>query len=677
MLGYKDNYLLTLLVNSSFTLNIADIQKILGVSKRSVYYSIQNINEFLSQNKLPELQNIRNKGLYVDPKIKEYFQKEITSNLSSVYIFTPQERVAMQVLIIACNEGLVNVSFLEEVFLVSRNTIINDLKEVRKELSVYDLSLEFDQKIGYFIDGLEIQKRSVLIHIISKYDYLVKMNVYPLYKLDTYQDVIEIMNELEKSLQIKYAKHSLETLALFTSILSEHHFPPIKLKKEDENEIKNSQEYLMVKKLFKDIINPTDYEYITMYIRGLRLHYIDEKIAVEDDYIMDIVRFIVNEFSKITLVYFEQDDPIFSNLYYHIKPMLNRLKYGIILQNKLKEQIFESYPYITRVTKTVCLKLEEKIRYPVNDDDVSYIAMHFGGSLKRKHHNLETISILLVCLNGVATNKLLRKEIEHLFNNVNIIDAIRLEDVSKWKDDVDYIVSTIPINNAHVPSHKIIYVDGILSEIDKQKLYLLFQTHNKEKHKIIVDNIFKAIKSYIPSNKYDEVRKVIEDSITAENIFNHNKKERDEKPMLHDIVTQNDILFKDKVKTWEDAIFLGGEPLLKQRKIEKRYLEKVIKNVHELGPYIGIAPNVAISHARPEDGVNELGISILILKNPIYLNNQENKPVRILITLASPDNEVHLTALQELSQILMEDLDSLLNANNEKQVIELIKKYSK
>ena len=37
----------------------------------------------------------------------------------------------------------------------------------------------------------------------------------------------------------------------------------------------------------------------------------------------------------------------------------------------------------------------------------------------------------------------------------------------------------------------------------------------------------------------------------------------------------------------------------------------MIESVHEFGPYIVIAPEIAIAHARPDHNVNEVGLSLL------------------------------------------------------------------
>jgi mannitol/fructose-specific phosphotransferase system IIA component (Ntr-type) len=183
------------------------------------------------------------------------------------------------------------------------------------------------------------------------------------------------------------------------------------------------------------------------------------------------------------------------------------------------------------------------------------------------------------------------------------------------------------------------------------------------------------ILEYSPEGKVEEVRKLILNRLSKKN----NKVVQTEgknQYMLNDLIKNDKILFQNSVKDWEDAIKVSATPLLSKNIIEDRYVDKVISNVKELGPYICIAPNIAISHARPEDGANELGMSILILDEPTYFKENNERPARIIVTLAAPDNEKHLLALQQLSRLLMEDLDTLLAAKDKETVLELVKKYS-
>lgn len=676
MLDYKDNYLLNLLINSDYNLNISDIQKLLGVSQRSAYYSISKINDFLEIQGLPKLVNKRHEGILIDPLIKDKLRDTVSDSLSEMYVCTSQERIVLEILVLISKKDFININYLEELFDVSRNTIVNDIKEIRKMLKVYNLALEYDNFAGYCIEGLEIRKRSVILYLISNYEYLIKIKSFGLYTDEVVNDNLELLKILEKELNIKYVNTTLNYLAILIGIIKINELDPIVLNEDDQKVIESSHEFKAVRKIVGDYLEESEYYYLALHLLGLRIQFAEEYELDENDYITEIVEFLITEFSKTTLIYFDDDDDLFNHLYTHMKQAMFRLKYGIIYQNELKEQILESYPQVSQVTRTICQKLEKKIGYPIGEDDITFIAMHFGGYLKREKRDIIQVKVLLVCLNGVATSKLLRKELEYLLGNLEIIDAVSIDDVGKYKDNVDYIISTIPIKDRSIKA-KTLQVNPILTDKDKANLISFMGLVNPTKNEVsISERIVQDLLDYIPTDKVNEVRKIILNRISNGNKPITIETEGKKSYMLKDLITKEKILFASSVPTWQESIWLSAKPLLEDKTIEKRYCDKVISNVNELGPYICIAPNIAISHARPEDGANGLGMTILVLEDPVYFGENQTRPARVIVTLAAPDNEQHLLALQQLSQLLMEDLENLLEAKSDNQVLELVEKYS-
>ena len=50
-----------------------------------------------------------------------------------------------------------------------------------------------------------------------------------------------------------------------------------------------------------------------------------------------------------------------------------------------------------------------------------------------------------------------------------------------------------------------------------------------------------------------------------------------------------------------------------------------------------------------------LGLTILTLREPVVFGSEQNDPVRLVITLATPDEKSHMRMLEELSEFLMTD----------------------
>lgn len=145
--------------------------------------------------------------------------------------------------------------------------------------------------------------------------------------------------------------------------------------------------------------------------------------------------------------------------------------------------------------------------------------------------------------------------------------------------------------------------------------------------------------------------------------------------MLLDMLSKKGrIIFENKPIAWEDAISKSASGLLNEKKIEQSYIEKMIENVNVLGPYIVIAPDLALAHARPEDGVNKVGLSLLITEKPVTFPKE--KQVRLIFTLAAPDDKGHLELLSELAQIfsVQDNIETLSNLTTEQEVLKFLKK---
>ncbi|REJ14982.1 MAG: PTS sugar transporter [Caldibacillus debilis] len=106
---------------------------------------------------------------------------------------------------------------------------------------------------------------------------------------------------------------------------------------------------------------------------------------------------------------------------------------------------------------------------------------------------------------------------------------------------------------------------------------------------------------------------------------------------------------------WEDAIRKGIRLLEKNGCVTTNYVESVIQNVKEYGPYIVIYPGLAIPHARPENGVIQIGYSLITLKKPVYFPDS-NIPVSVLISFSATDGNTHLELIKMIVKIANSDL---------------------
>lgn len=149
-------------------------------------------------------------------------------------------------------------------------------------------------------------------------------------------------------------------------------------------------------------------------------------------------------------------------------------------------------------------------------------------------------------------------------------------------------------------------------------------------------------------------------------------------PVLKDLLTEETIELNVNANNWEEAVRAGGRLLLDAGKIEERYIDAMIRTVKQLGPYIVIAPGIAMPHARPEDGAKEVGMSLITLKNPVNFGHQQNDPVKIVVCLCAVDNSSHIKALSQLVKFLNdEEMINKLKGNNINDILREIISLSK
>lgn len=137
------------------------------------------------------------------------------------------------------------------------------------------------------------------------------------------------------------------------------------------------------------------------------------------------------------------------------------------------------------------------------------------------------------------------------------------------------------------------------------------------------------------------------------------------------MLDQKYIQLIDRVDDWRAAIRIGAQPLLDNEIINQNYIEQMIKNVETMGPYIVISKDVAIPHARPEDGALKPGLALLKSKTRVKFS--DDKDVNVLIVLASSNSDEHLKLLKKVVEILSnkENYNNLINAESIEEIYQI------
>lgn len=150
--------------------------------------------------------------------------------------------------------------------------------------------------------------------------------------------------------------------------------------------------------------------------------------------------------------------------------------------------------------------------------------------------------------------------------------------------------------------------------------------------------------------------------------------------MLREFVNNKHTVFAQHFDTWEEAIKAGCQPMLDDGTIEDSYVDSVIKCVNDFGPYIVIAPMIAMPHASTGSvGVHKNHIAFMKVEEPVHFDpNNADVDAKLFFTLAAVDSEKHLENMVKLSEMLMNDdlVKDLMDVKSDEDLLVLADKYS-
>jgi mannitol/fructose-specific phosphotransferase system IIA component (Ntr-type) len=118
---------------------------------------------------------------------------------------------------------------------------------------------------------------------------------------------------------------------------------------------------------------------------------------------------------------------------------------------------------------------------------------------------------------------------------------------------------------------------------------------------------------------------------------------------LVDLLQEDMILLDVTASDWKEALRIGVDLLEGSGGVEPRYYDEIIKMIDELGPYVVIAPGLALGHAGPDAGVIRTCFSLITLAEPVEFGVPCNDPVDIVFCFAAPNKEDHMAALRQMA----------------------------
>lgn len=137
--------------------------------------------------------------------------------------------------------------------------------------------------------------------------------------------------------------------------------------------------------------------------------------------------------------------------------------------------------------------------------------------------------------------------------------------------------------------------------------------------------------------------------------------------------------YENKFDNWKDAVQASCNPMIEQGVIDQRYVEAIFACVEKYGPYICIAPNIAIPHSTEgAEGVSKTAIGFMHVNESVYFDeNDPDKNAKLFFVLASSNHEEHMNNMMALTSVLMNEevVNELLKATCDEDLLKIADKY--
>ncbi|MBU9788447.1 PTS sugar transporter subunit IIA [Lentilactobacillus sp. G22-6] len=663
------NELLNILEESDSFIPATDLMDKLHLSRRSVFYLINKVNKELDGHELFGITNIQNMGYYLPEETAKELQ---TVREAPVFngLTLAQRTLIIPFILISRNYS--SLSYLSSYLSVSKNTIIRDLSSVEDTLKKQQLEIVNTNK-GKTVKGEELDKRRWVYEnsddLIQIYEQQTKVTINPVVPKQ-----LELLEKITGNSLTDDAKVMLK--CYLTWYLKRVKNPSMNLV--DKNPDPHfSLAFTWANSLLQDsgVHNRSEAEYLTRIVNSRQFSFVNWDDPLIQT-LKPITNSIIQRFNEVAGVSINpNENSLVSNLTVHLLSTYYRAKFNINYRHPSLDQIKVSYQETFDLTRIAVQPFEAFLKKKISDDEVALIALYFGGVLRNAYSTVSSSGqVLVVCSSGIGTSQLLLRKLKTTYPTVNFsgpMNVIQYE--NSTLDKVQLVISTIHLHpKKEIP---IIHVSALPSDTEwntiNQALVRTNLIADDTIPQINVGTLMDIISTYSrivdPDGLKDALKTYISRASHKDQIIKNNTEDST-------VLFPNDVQLIDQNADWGQAIKYSMAPLQKDGQIEPKYVNKIITLAKKHGPYMALGNGIMLAHASPNDGVNKLGISFTMFKQPFDLVDPSKK-IKLIIGLAPIDEQRHLSYLGLLMKKLQDKkwLDNLYEASSETELIKILK----
>lgn len=452
--------LFTLLRNE--TLPQDELAQRLSVSTRTVRADITALNALLAQYGAQFTLN-RGSGYQLKIDDRSRFQAlEETAPKTQHVPRTAQERIHFLLVRFLTSAFSIKLEDLADEWFVSRATLQNDMVEVRERFQRYQLTLETRPRHGMKLFGSEVSIRACLTDLL--WELTLQGGINPLISAEALE--ADVPAQLEPVLQETLTRHHIRLtdvgerfICLYGAVVVRRvseGYPLADFSAEDvAQNVRDAARDLAgeLQRLAGKPFSPAEEEWLCVHIAARQVQDVDpETISADDDeaLVNYILRYINSQYNYNLL----DDAQLHADLLTHIKTMITRVRYQIMIPNPLLDNIKQHYPMAWDMTLAAVSSWGKYTPYTISENEIGFLVLHIGVGLER-HYNIgyqRQPHVLLVCDTSNAMVRMIEAILQRKYPQLAIAATISQREYEQREAiDEDFVISTVRIGEKDKP----------------------------------------------------------------------------------------------------------------------------------------------------------------------------------------------------------------------------------
>lgn len=654
-------------------LTIDELRERHNLTVRQVDYSIKKMNDVLIDRNIPIITKTAQGKFNIDKRIYTLFKSPSVTSAEPLFVSDVTDRATIMVLIMLVRQVDFSINFFTYEFKISKNTVLSDLRQAKKIIEPFNLSIHYSRVTGYEIVGKEWDIRNGMIQLINHVMNQLDGERYLKYFMKISEEKLESIHrniaEVEKKLDLSFVETKTTVLPyIIMGVLFriEHGYDVNGIFFIDYHELADTREFDAVNVLIKDtVISEEEKLYFTLHLLSSNVYQTEQPLVEVLPQLREAIVAFVDEFERVAFTTLSNKESLIDKIFIHFKPAYYRIKYQLTTDYKLLPTLDDDYEAIHNLIMESKSPLVKYLGVELPDVETRFLSMLIGGHLIEQSNQLDAkFRGIIVCQNGLSFSNLLENSLKKIFPELFFYPPMSLKEMRETTTPYDLIFTSIPLES----DKPVFFVSDLSKDLDvinirNKVMSVLYQFSGID---ITIEDIIHTAEKHAKDLDREKLRKDLLEVFSPAASYSETDAIDIESAGLASLIHEGTILKTKEVTGWHEALDIVSMPLLDKGIISQEYLATIKAEQPNLTSGIVLRGSIAIPHTSPEP-TTKLGMSLLVLDEPLIY--EEDKPIFHIVMIASPNKKAHFKALIELLEMAADK--AFLRAMNKHTIKEI------